>query len=359
MTLINPHSAALALSLALVSVSAQADAPIWWDYIAPTQSDNPQVWGPNLTAHRATNAIDPEVHTSTISGGGYYGRPNLIGTGIGDTSYIPGTAHIATLSGGYDNTNNQLAGTISGGAHHFLYNAGDHGTVAGGSYNAIGSGSYSSIGGGTHNQITAGVSSISGGEANVINQAYSHVGGGYMNIIDGYASVISGGRQNIVSAYYAFANGRENTVQSYALGSAAFGYQVESTSPGSLNVSGRGADGQSIVVNLNNRTFDAATVNLLGAGAWTTPLIPAGAVWSGSFNVTVNSDTGLVAAMRVDFASTSTRVVSTVVTSIADEIGISDPIITLSNSRVLVNVTGAAGHSLTWNAAGVISQANQ
>ncbi len=344
--------------LILLLFANTAAAQQWWDGPRAVESDAPTLWGPNIAVHTDTNAIDPLVHTSTISGGGYAGMPNLIGDSLQDTAYLPGQARIALIGGGYDNTNNQLAGTISGGAHHFLWSGGDHGTVSGGSWNTLYSGSYSTIGGGTHNSITGTGSAIGGGNYNIIDCAYCFVGAGYINVVKGNAATIAGGREVEVYADNAFGTGRENRVQQHAFGSAVFGYQVESTSPGSLNVSGRGADGQSIVVNLNNRTVNAETVNLLGKGSWTTPVIPTGSVWSGSFNVTVSSNTGQVDALRIDFAATATRVVDLSVTEIADEIGVADPSMTLSNQRILIIVTGVTGHTLTWNAAGVISQAN-
>lgn len=347
------------LLLALfVATNAFADPPQWWDGAWVTESDNPAQWGPNITAHSETNIIDSMVHTSTIGGGGYAGRPNLIGTNIGDPLYVPGSARIALIDGGYDNTNNQLAGTIGGGAHHFLYSMGDHGTIGGGSTIAIWEGSYSTAGGGKNIDIYGSGVGVGGGIEILADCHYCFVGSGENLENYGYGSGIGAGRDIGVYAAFSFASGRYINIESHAFGSAAFGFGVDSTSPGSVNVSGRGKDGQGIFLNLNNKTVQNNVVHLLGAGTWTTPKIPDNSVWSGTLQLTVASDLGSVAVMEIKFVAASDRVVDVQVIEQIDEIGVEQPIFSLVDRRILIYVAGESGHVLTWNASGVISQAN-
>jgi len=341
----------LFLSWNTVAQMAQDDGP------TVAESHDPSRWGPNVVTHSETNSIDPLTHTSTISGGGYSGMAQLIGDSSVDTSYRPGQASIATIGGGYNNVNNQLAGTISGGAHHVLFSSGDHGTVSGGSSNFLSDGSYSTIAGGKKNSIFGGGSSINGGVRNVVSSSYSSVGSGFRNTVSGYSSSIAAGRNNNVEAAYSFASGRAITIQQSALGSAVFGLEAQSTSPGSVNVSGRGVDGQAILLNLNNRTSDASPKHLVGSGSWTTPIIPANSIWAGSLIVSV-TDGELVTAFNVEFATTAQRVASVTADTIVNELNLNSPTISLKKRRILVNVVGRPGILLTWNAAGVVSQAN-
>jgi hypothetical protein len=349
----------LVLITLVVATNAAADTgQNWWDGPRVVDSESPVNRGPNISAHAQTNSIDPLVHTSTVSGGGYSGMAQRIGSSLIDPAYMPGSASIATIGGGYDNLNNQLAGTISGGAHHVLFGDGDHGSVGGGSWNMIVEGSYSTIAGGTYNRVSNTGAVIGGGTYNILEGGYGVISGGHGNYLLGDTSGIGSGRDNSVYAPNSFAAGRELNILEHALGSAAFGYQVEVTAPGSLNISGRGAVGQSILVNMNNRTFDSQAVYLLGSGTWTTPKIPKNSVWSGEFHITVASASGQVSALTVNFAATADRIVSTTVDTTVDELGVTPPTLTLNNRRILVSVNGVAGHSLTWNATGTISQAN-
>jgi hypothetical protein len=322
-----------------------------------------QQWGPNIAAHSETNHIDSLTNTSTIAGGGYTNREQLIGSAELDPGYVAGSASIATISGGYDNVNNQQAGTIAGGAHHFLYGAGDHGTIGGGSSNSITYGSYSTIGGGggfsTPHSISGTRATIAGGGGNTIDGHYNVISGGLNNAVYAHSSAIAGGRDNAIYAEYSLVAGNQSTILSHALGSMAIGNEVVSSSPGSINVSGRGNEGQSIVFNLNNQTINSETVYLLGKGVWTTPNIPENAIWSGEIHVTAASDSGLVSAYKVSFASTSSRVVAMSVTEdFADELGIGIPSLIIQNYRFLFNVTGVSGQTINWNATAVVSQAN-
>lgn len=85
-----------------------------------------------------------------------------------DASYINGTAYVASILGGYDHLNNQIAGTICGGGHNELRSAGNHSTIVGGSYNLQKAGLYSVIVGGTQNQQSQDFGVIVGGWGNWI-----------------------------------------------------------------------------------------------------------------------------------------------------------------------------------------------
>jgi len=330
----------------------------WWDGPRVVDSESRVSRGPNISAHSETNSVDPLAHTSTISGGGYPGMEQLIGNSLIDPSYVPGSANIATIGGGYDNLNNQLAGTIAGGAHHVLFSDGDHGSVGGGSWNMILDGAYATISGGTYNQISSTGATVGGGTNNVVEGGYGVISGGHANYLVGNASGIGSGRDNSVYSPYSFAAGRGLSIPQYAFGSAAFGYEVEVTSPGSLNISGRGSVGQSILVNMNNRTLNSQAVYLLGSGTWATPKIPENSVWSGDFRITVASASGQISALTVSFAATADRIVSATVDTTVDELGVTPPTLSIKNRRILLFVNGVSGHTLTWNATGTISQAN-
>ena len=85
-----------------------------------------------------------------------------------DSGYVNGTAYVASILGGYDHLNNQIAGTIAGGGHNELRAAGNHATIVGGSYNLQKAGLYSFIGGGTQNQQSQDFGVIVGGWGNWI-----------------------------------------------------------------------------------------------------------------------------------------------------------------------------------------------
>jgi len=85
-----------------------------------------------------------------------------------DSGYVNGTAYVASILGGYDHLNNQIAGTIAGGGHNELRAAGNHAIIVGGSYNVQKAGLYSFIGGGTQNQQSQDFGVIAGGWGNWI-----------------------------------------------------------------------------------------------------------------------------------------------------------------------------------------------
>jgi hypothetical protein len=171
--------------------------------ISITGTDN---WCVNAT----DNVIETASTRNTIAGGGSATGPNKIGSptkpagggatfpvghNVDDSGYVAESVYVATIGGGYDHINNQLAGTICGGGHNFIkYNAGGHSTIVGGSYHLC-VGSYGFIGGGTGNAVAAASGSCS-------------VVGGSLNVAGGNYSVVVGGLSSVTSADYAMAFGR-------------------------------------------------------------------------------------------------------------------------------------------------------
>lgn len=101
----------------------------------------------SILAKPQVNSLDTSAVGSIIAGGGDSGtssRNSTYGEGGGSNSeaneigegpaYVAGGADYATISGGYDNRNDQIAGTITGGAHHLLQSYGTHGWIGGGSH---------------------------------------------------------------------------------------------------------------------------------------------------------------------------------------------------------------------------------
>lgn len=107
-----------------------------------------------------------------------------------DSSYVDGQTYVASITGGYDHLNNQIAGTIAGGGHNELRSAGNHATISGGSYNLQKAGLYSFIGGGSQNYQSQDFGVIVGGWGNTI--ASDNV-----NVSD--ESVIVSGQENEIS----------------------------------------------------------------------------------------------------------------------------------------------------------------
>lgn len=233
----------------------------------------------NVLHKPSVNSLDTTAKSCVIAGGGEsdastrvleQGADNRNEIGA-HASYTPGSAHYATISGGYDHRNDQLAGTIAGGGHNLLSYLGDHGVISGGSQNAILNASdYSVIGGGTQNVIgvtgDAPSSLISGGYNNDINiGADNVVGGGRNNAITsssttggntiaaGYGGTISGS-----GAYGTIVGGTTNTISATANGNCILG--------GSGNtVSGAASYavvvGQNNTVSANSSSFVAGNTN--------------------------------------------------------------------------------------------------
>lgn len=180
--------------------------------------------GRNVVANPDQNTIAGDVHTSTITGGGAPGFPQRIGSTAGSN------ASYATIGGGYDNTNDQIAGTIAGGAHHNLAATGTHGTIGGGSYHTIGAGvEYAVIPGGTANSITGAgdLGSIGGGQNNSVTGPGCVIGGGTGNTNAGNVAVIGGGNTNTIAttngAGSVIAGGTQNHVDGTGAGYNSIG----------------------------------------------------------------------------------------------------------------------------------------
>jgi hypothetical protein len=127
-------------------------------------------------------------------------------TRLPDSSYVNGQGYVATISGGYDHLNNQIAGTIAGGGHNELRSGGNHATIVGGSYNVQKAGLYSFIGGGTQNHQSQDFGNIVGGWGNTIHSDnvagtdYSFIGGGTANrITDASTATILNGQNNYIT----------------------------------------------------------------------------------------------------------------------------------------------------------------
>ncbi|QGH73276.1 MAG: cell adhesion-like domain protein [Podoviridae sp. ctKoA10] len=157
----------------------------------------------NIVVSVGENTIDPATQGSGIFGVGWETFPNKIGAvakPVGtdgtnaaewdiDSGYASATlnnASVATISGGYDHINNQIAGTICGGGHNFIqYNSGGHSFIGGGSYNWIQAG-RSTILAGTNNRINGQVhNTIIGGLTNkILNGSYQFILSGKDNVIN-------------------------------------------------------------------------------------------------------------------------------------------------------------------------------
>jgi len=157
----------------------------------------------NVTLAPEFNSIDPDVGGSVITGIGWETFPNKIGfaskpagtTGTNaaawadDAGYTAATlndASVATISGGYDHVNNQIAGTIAGGGHNFIqYNAEGHSVISGGSYNWITAG-RSFIGAGTNNRLDGTIYNavLNGFSNSVLGGFHNEIFGGELNTIN-------------------------------------------------------------------------------------------------------------------------------------------------------------------------------
>lgn len=139
-----------------------------------------------------------------------------------DSGYVAGEADVSTIIGGYDHINNQIAGTIIGGGHHFIpYNVGGHSTIIGGS-NSNCSGNYAVIAGGTQNTIINGTNAkcaaIVGGEKSLVSSDFSGTLGGYNSQIfsgTSYSAIVGGRDCKIQGAasYAAICGGNSNTAE--------------------------------------------------------------------------------------------------------------------------------------------------
>jgi hypothetical protein len=114
------------------------------------------------------------------------GEHNLVEGPFSDAfgSHNDAVGDDASVSGGYENTSEEDASSISGGA----YNQAD--------------GEWSSVSGGYENTTKDDASSISGGDGNEAVATQASVDGGYHNKAEGEYSSVAGGKDNTATALY-------------------------------------------------------------------------------------------------------------------------------------------------------------
>jgi len=186
--------------------------------------------GYNYEANSQINTIESGAnsHANTCFGG-YTGQPNE----------IQGLSAYRTISGGYDNiigrpnsvdpSDNVVASTIAGGAHHRMRrptNTSDkdasnpvaiptdspsaayptHGFIGGGGYHYIHNGDDGVISGGYGNSI-AGRVAVGGTNAYNYSGHFSVIGGGYGNGVNATQSTIGGGASNKIDTPLGFIGG--------------------------------------------------------------------------------------------------------------------------------------------------------
>ena len=214
------------------------------------------------------NSENDSTVTGSLLTGGTNSYPNKLGinntkpidepvsyTRSNDTNYISGSASVATISAGYDNVNNAIAGIIES-QHSMLYYGAGHSSIHGGSlhtiekdaaYSTIVSGtdhvieelcSYAAIIGGERCKILTGADIVSSGFRSVIlgsllsqvsNRNGLILGGENVNIQAKYASSINSFNSTIYNGIHTLAVGNtikigENTVSNY---STAMGSSIE------------------------------------------------------------------------------------------------------------------------------------
>lgn len=334
------------------------------------------------------NSTDGSV-TCCFIAGGEVGGPNIIGstgkpaytghtpTGWSDdTGYVTGAAAVATIGGGYDHVNNQLAGTICGGGHNFIKsNVDGHGFIGGGSYNII-AGGRGVICGGRQNAIDSATAfgAIVGGDDNeLLNGDYSFIGGGLSCQVSGAYSSIPVGRETVVSGASSISAGSFNTVANN--NSAAFGSWAVSRATGTLTHANErlveAGDAQSISWVANIRTTNATATNTTSQMQ-----MPAGKVCAGTFKVLLiamrdgsadgNNDANYAQSsyqleggfhwdgtngLFYDASGTTTLGTSPTrnLTVIRDNITLGTaPQLRLNTGSLRVNVTGIAATTINW-----------
>ncbi len=185
-----------------------------------------------------------------------------------DTAYPTGTADVATILGGYDHVNNQLAGTILGGGHHYLqYSLSGHGTIVGGS-NHRNAGGYGAIVGGTQNTIGAGnYGAVLAGANNLVLGTYAVTIGGYKHRITaaGIQSVVVGGEENRIEEDRAVILGGQRNVVAHSH-SVVMGADAKSEATGYLSIGTKAltfvGDSLAFHGNLSLRTVGSASGNM-------------------------------------------------------------------------------------------------
>lgn len=373
------------------------------------------------------NTLGTGCNTATLTGAGTSAFPNKIGADgglpigsdndpgwVADDTYTGAGAPaiVATISGGYDMVNNQIAGTMCGGGHNMLsYSASGHSVIVGGSYNWIAggrafigggrgnnirAGSFSGIGFGEDCQITSGDhQTIVGGDTNIISDGDQQtIVGGVNNtisgnvvggvIIGGNGNTISGsaagaciaggigveitggtsafaaGRDNYVQVNYASAFGQGNVASDEALHSLSFGNNVHNYIAGALAFSGKSVqylgDAQAISWHTSNRTTTTGTTYLATRGTTTYGYLLDNAVMSGMVHIQgIDEATGNIGSWHAHFTvkrynDTGSSVVVTL-TELVDQITVTDPSLEISSwGAVRVAVQGKSATSIVWSA---------
>lgn len=350
--------------------SAGAFVRLTYSFTTPTMSSVTTWYRPtdttNITAG-SMNVLGGSLANTMVDG--LYGAAILSGgnsttggacTGSCKNEISNAGADISIIAGGYDNviggTYTNIAGTIVGGGHNTLDQAGGHGFIGGGSSNTC-SGTpdgYCSIPGGTQNTINGNVGTIAGGQNNSQGAGadFGAIGGGANNAIN--ASVdygtITGGLDNTVSKNFATAIGRKVAARYYGGVSQASG-----------QIAAQG-DAQTSVVVMRGTTTDATVdVNLFADGAVEKVTIPSNTTVGYRVMVvgrnTTDTTSGVYecAGAIKNNAGTTTFVASgtnadvtcTALTAIGAatvEIGITDS----TTDTMNVEITGIAGKTILW-----------
>lgn len=256
---------------------------------------------PNFVVYPTANSIDPATQGSTIWGVGWTIFPNKIGAvakPLGpdgtnaaewqiDTGYASATlndASVATIGGGYDHINNQIAGTIGGGGHNYIQ------------YNSEG---HSYIGGGSYNWIEAGRATILAGTNNrIAGDTYNNIYGGFTNkILAGGHNVITGGEFNTInnpSNRFVFVSGRNNSVTGTSKDSTVSGraHTVNNDEGGAI-IGGQGHDFSGTLKSaaIAGNEIDFTNTQFCGAVGGD-DITMTGALYSGSVGGRANVQTG-------------------------------------------------------------------
>ncbi|WP_205651892.1 hypothetical protein, partial [Bacillus infantis] len=366
----------------------------------------------NIIEGYSGNAINSDVMSSTISGGGSLRQENIIGgntntvgnDNASNVADLSGTgAHYAVIGGGYDNVNNGLASIITG-YHCKIEKEATHGTISGGSFQRIVKGDYSTIGGGTQNEITqsnaviaggnnnkaAGINSaILGGSSNEASAQYATVLGGVGNKATANNAIVNGGSNNTASAGSAVIGGGSNNTASQSFATVAGGFQNTASQSYAFiaggrenqanalysSSSGRGAkakfegqkahaDGYFVAIGdaqftdliLRMQSIDATSKMIGINGVATAPQIEAGSAWAFAYRIIARSTTGDVKSWRAegvikrDATGNASLVGSPVKTVIGETTGAStwDVTILAGSATLNLNGIGASGTTINW-----------
>jgi hypothetical protein len=140
------------------------------------------------------------------------------------------TAPKSTVSGGLNNTAENVGAVVGGGESNLA--ASSYDTIGGGNLNTI-TGSNSTIGGGQSNTINAGNATIGGGNSNNVSSSYAVISGGLNNTLTAIYAAIIGGNANNANGDGSISGGVSMTSASYAeiaLGTYGTNYTAGSTS---------------------------------------------------------------------------------------------------------------------------------